>query len=130
MIPPGREAAFYALYAVTDKGSSTLGPMAVGLIVDWWGTIRPAFGFLVVLVAVPAPVLWWVDVERGRREAVRMAETDEGGSRGRDGSAYREVVGGDGDGDEWGDFEIGSGSEGEGEDDEDKKGSEEGRFSH
>lgn len=26
LIPPGNEAAFYALYAITDKGSSVFGP--------------------------------------------------------------------------------------------------------
>ena len=29
LIPPGSEAAFYALYAITDKGSSVFGPAIV-----------------------------------------------------------------------------------------------------
>lgn len=74
LIPPGSEAAFYALYAVTDKGSSTIGPVVVGIIVDYFGTIRPAFGFLAVLILCPLPLVWWVDVERGRGEAVEMAK--------------------------------------------------------
>ncbi|EHL02932.1 putative Autophagy-related protein 22-1 [Glarea lozoyensis 74030] len=40
LIPEGKEAAFYALYAVTDKGSSAVGPAIVGMIVDRTGTIR------------------------------------------------------------------------------------------
>ncbi|EHL03600.1 putative Autophagy-related protein 22 [Glarea lozoyensis 74030] len=37
LIPPGSEAAFYALYAITDKGSSIFGPAIVGIIVDHRG---------------------------------------------------------------------------------------------
>ncbi|KAL9031547.1 MAG: hypothetical protein Q9196_000442 [Gyalolechia fulgens] len=32
LIPPGSEAAFYALYAITDKGSSIFGPAIVGVV--------------------------------------------------------------------------------------------------
>ncbi|KAL8787410.1 MAG: hypothetical protein Q9195_007785 [Heterodermia aff. obscurata] len=70
LIPPGHEAAFYALYAVTDKGSSAIGPAIVGAIVDKTGTIRPAFGFLAILIAVPGPLIWLIDVERGNNDAV------------------------------------------------------------
>lgn len=41
LIPPGSEAAFYALYAITDKGSSVFGPAIVGAITDVTGEIRP-----------------------------------------------------------------------------------------
>lgn len=41
LIPPGFEAAFYALYAITDKGSSVFGPAVVGAITDRTGEIRP-----------------------------------------------------------------------------------------
>ena len=40
LIPPGSEAAFYALYAITDKGSSVFGPAIVGAITDRYGEIR------------------------------------------------------------------------------------------
>lgn len=75
LIPPGSEAAFYALYAITDKGSSAFGPAVVGSIVDSTGSIRPAFGFLAVLIALPAPMIFMVDVEKGQREAAQMAKT-------------------------------------------------------
>jgi UMF1 family MFS transporter len=73
LIPPGSEAAFYALYAITDKGSSAVGPAVVGLIVDATGTIRPAFFFLAVLISLPLPLIWMVDVEKGQEDAARMA---------------------------------------------------------
>lgn len=73
LIPPGSEAAFYALYAITDKGSSAVGPSIVGAIIDRTGHIRPAFIFLSILVALPGPLVWMVDVKRGQEDAIRMA---------------------------------------------------------
>ncbi|KAI8943060.1 hypothetical protein NX059_001097 [Plenodomus lindquistii] len=90
LIPQGSEAAFFALYAVTDKGSSAFGPALVGWIVDQAGTIRPAFIFLAGLVVLPAPLLWYLDIEKGREDAARMAEGD---GRGR--GAYERVTGDD-----------------------------------
>ncbi|KAF1962051.1 autophagy-related protein-like protein 22 [Byssothecium circinans] len=90
LIPEGSEAAFFALYAVTDKGSSAFGPALVGWIVDRAGTIRPAFGFLAVLVLLPLPLLWGLDVERGREDAGGLVE----------GEARYSSVGGGGDGEE------------------------------
>ena len=72
LIPAGSEAAFYALYAITDKGSSVFGPAIVGLITDRAGDIRPAFFFLAALIGLPAPLMWAVDVDRGKRDGARL----------------------------------------------------------
>ncbi|ETN36618.1 uncharacterized protein HMPREF1541_08896 [Cyphellophora europaea CBS 101466] len=72
LIPFGKEAAFYALFAITDKGSSAIGPAVVGRIVDRTGTIRPAFWFLVVLIGIPIVLVRFVDEARGREEAGRF----------------------------------------------------------
>lgn len=85
IIPPGSEAAFYALYAITDKGSSAVGPAVVGAIVDSVGTIRPAFGFLAILIAAPVPLMYFVDVRKGREDAVALSD------RG-DAYAYQDVA--------------------------------------
>ncbi|KAF2864159.1 hypothetical protein K470DRAFT_209022 [Piedraia hortae CBS 480.64] len=69
LIPNGSEAAFYALYAITDKGSSILGPIIVDAITDATGDIRPAFWFLAVLIGLPIPIMYLVDIDRGKREA-------------------------------------------------------------
>ena len=74
LIPPGSEAAFYALYAITDKGSSVFGPAIVGAITDRYGEIRPAFVFLAVLIFIPLPLMLLVDVDRGRKDAAKMAK--------------------------------------------------------
>ncbi|AEO66132.1 7f071523-790b-4752-b3ec-a9cc2f399a65 [Thermothielavioides terrestris] len=87
LIPPGSEAAFYALYAITDKGSSVFGPAIVGAIIDASGEIRPAFWFLAALVGLPAPLIWCIDVERGRSEGEKLAEVIEGFKLTQGGSA-------------------------------------------
>ncbi|EON65170.1 hypothetical protein W97_04407 [Coniosporium apollinis CBS 100218] len=83
LIPPGSEAAFYALYAITDKGSSIFGPAIVGAITDATGEIRPAFWFLAVLVGLPFPLMLMVNVERGRADGIAMSkELNDGKSTG------------------------------------------------
>lgn len=77
LIPPGYEAAFYALYAITDKGSSVFGPAIVGAITDRYGEIRPAFVFLAILIFLPLPLMLLVNVDRGKRDALALgAELD------------------------------------------------------
>lgn len=73
LIPHGMEAAFYALYAVTDKGSSAIGPVVVGRIVDATGSVRSGFWFLSVVMILPAPIFWCVDVEKGRHDAMILS---------------------------------------------------------
>ncbi|KAH7027368.1 autophagy-related protein 22-like protein [Microdochium trichocladiopsis] len=86
LIPPGSEAAFYALYAITDKGSSVFGPTIVGAIIDASGEIRPAFWFLLALVGLPAPFIYFVDVERGKKDGEKLSEVIEAyKQRGEDG---------------------------------------------
>ncbi|KAL9095527.1 MAG: hypothetical protein Q9165_002398 [Trypethelium subeluteriae] len=91
LIPPGSEAAFYALYAITDKGSSVFGPAIVGAITDATGEIRPAFWFLAVLVGLPFPLIYMVDVERGKREGSALARELEGKENAASGGEYQPV---------------------------------------
>ncbi|KAI9172040.1 Autophagy-like protein 22 [Paramyrothecium foliicola] len=84
LIPPGSEAAFYALYAITDKGSSVFGPTIVGAINAKTGHLRPAFWFLAALVGLPAPFIWFINVERGKREGAKLAKAIGGSDRSHD----------------------------------------------
>ncbi|KAJ7186951.1 autophagy-type protein 22, partial [Mycena filopes] len=69
LLPPGEEARWYGLFSITDKSSSFVGPLIVGLIADATGNIRYAFFFLVFMIWAAVPVLMSVDVERGRKDA-------------------------------------------------------------
>ncbi|KAF2196719.1 hypothetical protein GQ43DRAFT_426011 [Delitschia confertaspora ATCC 74209] len=93
LIPPGSETAFFALYAVTDKGSSAVGPAVVASIVDKTGGIRAAFIFLSCLVVLPGVVVWFVDVEKGRADALRMVDDRIGVDGGSEAGGYEPVSG-------------------------------------
>jgi MFS transporter, UMF1 family len=99
LIPPGSEAAFYALYAITDKGSSVFGPAIVGAIIDASGEIRPAFWFLAALVGLPAPLFYMISVERGKREGEKLAAVIEGLKRSGGSGSEEDARAGSGDGD-------------------------------
>ncbi|KAG6829680.1 hypothetical protein H0H92_003798 [Tricholoma furcatifolium] len=69
LLPPGEEARWYGLFSITDKSSSFIGPLVVGLIADTTGNIRYAFFFLVTMIWMAVPLLCSVDTERGRKDA-------------------------------------------------------------
>jgi len=75
LIPPGSEAAFYALYAATDKGSSFIGPAVVGVLIDATGQVRSGFFFVAIVIVLPIPLVWMVNADKGRRDALAMAES-------------------------------------------------------
>ncbi|KIY49606.1 MFS general substrate transporter [Fistulina hepatica ATCC 64428] len=69
LLPPGEEARWYALFSITDKSSSFVGPMVVGAISQATGNIRYGFFFLVAVIWVAVPILLSIDVDQGRRDA-------------------------------------------------------------
>ncbi|KIL00172.1 hypothetical protein PAXRUDRAFT_130454 [Paxillus rubicundulus Ve08.2h10] len=69
LIPQGEEARWYGLFSITDKSSSFVGPLVVGIIADSTGNIRYAFFFLVFMIWLAVPVLLSVDIEQGRIDA-------------------------------------------------------------
>ena len=69
LIPPGEEARWYGLFSITDKSSSFLGPLVVGIIADLTGNIRYSFFFLIVMVWIAVPPLLAVNVDQGRIDA-------------------------------------------------------------
>jgi len=80
IIPPGEEARWYGLFSITDKSSSFIGPLVVGLVTDLTGNIRYAFLFLIVVLWAALPVLSGVDVERGRTDARAWSSEERSGS--------------------------------------------------
>ncbi|KAI9339911.1 vacuole effluxer Atg22 like-domain-containing protein [Obelidium mucronatum] len=78
LIPRGHEGEFFALYAITDKGSAWIGPLIVGSITDVTHQIRYGFIFLFFLLMLPVVCLYFLNVEKGQidAEAFHASELD------------------------------------------------------
>lgn len=69
LVPPGLEGEFFGFFEVTDKGSSWLGPIVIGVIQQLTGELRFGVFYVFFMMAVPLPFLLRLDVEAGRRDA-------------------------------------------------------------
>jgi UMF1 family MFS transporter len=69
MTPPGREAEYFGLYEISDKGTSWIGPLTFGLAVQLTGSYRVAIISLVVFFVAGGLLLTRVDVPRAVRDA-------------------------------------------------------------
>jgi UMF1 family MFS transporter len=69
MIPKGREAEYYSLYEISDKGTSWLAPLVYGLTLQWTGSYQFAILSLIVFFVVGLILLVRVDVPRAALEA-------------------------------------------------------------
>ncbi|RIA91237.1 autophagy-related protein 22-like protein [Glomus cerebriforme] len=69
LVPRGRETEFFALYAITDKGSSWFGPSLIAIIIDITHEIRYGFLLLIVLIFLSIPIIWFVDEKKGKEDA-------------------------------------------------------------
>jgi MFS transporter, UMF1 family len=68
LIPKLKEAEYYSLYEVTDKGTSWLCPMFFGLALQFTRSYRLAILSLIVFFLAGLLVLLKVDVKRGERD--------------------------------------------------------------
>jgi UMF1 family MFS transporter len=68
LVPKGKEAEYFSIYEISDKGTSWLGPAFYGLALQWTGSYRVAILSLIVFFAVGLAVLSLVNVEKGERD--------------------------------------------------------------
>ena len=69
MVPPGREASFFAIYEISSSGTSWIGPFVFALVVAATNSYRQALLSLIVLFVVGTVLLVFTDVERALGEA-------------------------------------------------------------
>lgn len=67
LIPRGREAEYFSLYQISDKGSTFLGSLAVTIAVTLTGGYRVAIFSLIVFFLLGGYLLWKTDMRRGIR---------------------------------------------------------------
>ncbi len=70
LIPPGREAEYFSIYEISDKGTSWLCPLIFGLALQFTHSYRIAILSLVIFFIAGLAVLTRVNVEAGEREAL------------------------------------------------------------
>ncbi|MBS1794034.1 MAG: MFS transporter [Acidobacteria bacterium] len=69
MIPAGREAAFFGIYAISERGTSWLGPIVFGLVAQLTNSYRPAILTLIVFFIVGMLILFFNNTAKAIHEA-------------------------------------------------------------
>ncbi|MGC4085411.1 MAG: MFS transporter [Vicinamibacterales bacterium] len=69
MIPAGREAAFFSLYEVSERGTSWMGPLIFGMVAGTTGSYRQAILSLIVLIVGGIVILAATNTETAIEQA-------------------------------------------------------------
>jgi UMF1 family MFS transporter len=69
LIPKGREAEYFSIYEVSDKGTSWISPLVFGLALQVTHSYRQAILSLIIFFVAGLAVLARVDVKRGALDA-------------------------------------------------------------
>jgi UMF1 family MFS transporter len=69
MIPQGREASFFGLYEISEKGTSLVGSLVFAIVVGITGSFRQAILSMIVFFAVGIIILLFTDTTRAIHEA-------------------------------------------------------------
>ncbi|MFE1166646.1 MFS transporter [Nocardiopsis sp. NPDC058789] len=65
LIPRGREAEYFSLFQLADRGSVLLGAASITLVVNLTGGFRTAIFSLVVFFVIGGVLLWRTDLRKG-----------------------------------------------------------------
>jgi UMF1 family MFS transporter len=76
MIPAGREASFFGLYEISERGTSWIGPLIFGAVAAATNSYRQAILSLVVLFVIGIVLLMTTDTERAIRDAASAPERE------------------------------------------------------
>jgi UMF1 family MFS transporter len=69
MIPNGREASFFGLYEISERGTSWLGPIVFAQVVAYTGSYRQAILSLIAFFVIGTVILLLTDTQRAIHEA-------------------------------------------------------------
>ncbi|HEX5709301.1 MAG TPA: MFS transporter [Pyrinomonadaceae bacterium] len=69
MIPQGREASFFGIYEVSERGTSWMGPLVFSIVVARTGSYRYALFSLIFFFVVGMVILFFTDTDRAVRDA-------------------------------------------------------------
>jgi len=71
MIPAGREASFFGLYEISERGTSWIGPILFGVVAAATNSYRQAILSLIVLFLAGTAMLLWTDTDQAMADAAR-----------------------------------------------------------
>mmetsp|Transcript_91474 Transcript_91474/g.259053 ORF Transcript_91474/g.259053 Transcript_91474/m.259053 type:complete len:498 (-) Transcript_91474:54-1547(-) len=69
LVPTGKEAAMFAFYEITDKGSNLIGSAVTAVVHIRTHSYEGVFWYLLPAFLVSALLIWTMDVEQGMRDA-------------------------------------------------------------
>jgi UMF1 family MFS transporter len=69
LVPPSKSSEFFGFYSISSKFAGIFGPLVFGLVTSITGSSRLSLGALFVFFAGGMLLLWFVDVDEGRRVA-------------------------------------------------------------
>ena len=69
MIPPGREASFFGIYEISERGTSWIGPLVFGAVVAATNSYRQAMLSLIIFFISGMLILYFTDTARAIHES-------------------------------------------------------------
>ncbi len=69
MIPAGREAEYFSLYEISERGTSWLGPLLFGLALQFTESYRLGILSVIIFFIIGLSLLFFVDIRRAAIEA-------------------------------------------------------------
>ncbi len=78
MIPHGREASFFSIYEISERGTSWLGPVIFGIVLTATGSYRSAILSLIVFFLVGALILLLTNTKRAIHDAGNLLPEEVG----------------------------------------------------
>ncbi|HJZ46157.1 MAG TPA: MFS transporter [Roseiflexaceae bacterium] len=82
MIPAGREASFFGLYEISERGTSWMGPLIFGVVVGATGSYRQAILALIVLFIVGIIILALTNTDQAIHDAGNATPEEAAGGDG------------------------------------------------
>lgn len=75
ILPPGNESEFFSLFEITDRGSSFIGPLVAGALINL-NKNDPRTGFIVglILLIFAIPVVWSVNMDKAQKDIRSRSE--------------------------------------------------------
>ena len=69
MIPAGREASFFSIYEISERGTSWMGPVVFGVVAAATNSYRPAILALIAFFIIGSVLLFFANTEKAVAEA-------------------------------------------------------------